>query len=55
MPYEEIDEAEYNRRHAKIAHIDGDYITKTLSFYEHPVEIDEVLDADCEGGACPIR
>ena len=55
MPYEEIDEAEYNRRHAEIAHIDGDYITKTLSFYEHPVEIDEVLDADCEGGACPIR
>lgn len=55
MPYEEIDEAEYLRRHAQIAHIDGDYITKTLSFYEHPVIIDEVLDADCEGGACPIR
>lgn len=55
MPYEEIDEAEYLRRHAQIAHIDGDYITKTLSFYEHPVVIDEALDADCEGGACPIR
>lgn len=55
MPYEEIDEAEYDRRHAQIAHIDGNYITNALSFYEHPVEIDELLDADCEGGACPIR
>jgi len=55
MPYEEINEEEYTRRQAQIAHIDGDYITKALSFYEHPVEIDEILDADCEGGACPIR
>lgn len=55
MPYEQIDEAEFNRRSDAIAHVNEHNISSLLEMFEGVSLIDEALDADCEGGACPIR
>jgi ribonucleoside-diphosphate reductase alpha chain/ribonucleoside-triphosphate reductase len=55
MPYEEIDEAEHFRRSAQIYGITGQNIMNALVVREGLGLIDETLEADCEGGACPIR
>jgi adenosylcobalamin-dependent ribonucleoside-triphosphate reductase len=55
MPYEEITQAEYERRAAGIADITGDVLTARLDIFESGGNPDEILDSDCEGGACPIR
>jgi hypothetical protein len=55
MPYEQIDEVEYNRRSQLIAHVNEQNISSLLEMFEGVSLVDEALDADCEGGACPIR
>jgi adenosylcobalamin-dependent ribonucleoside-triphosphate reductase len=55
MPYEQIDETEYNRRSELIAHVSEQNISSLLEMFEGVSLVDEALDADCEGGACPIR
>ena len=55
MPYEQIDEQEYIRRSELIAHVNEQNISSLLEMFEGVSLVDETLDADCEGGACPIR
>lgn len=55
MPYEEITEAEYNERRAAIAQVHPDLITGLLTEYENGNLATELTDADCIGGACPVR
>jgi adenosylcobalamin-dependent ribonucleoside-triphosphate reductase len=55
MPYEQIDEQEYIRRSELIAHVNEHNISSLLEMFEGVSLVDEALDADCEGGACPIR
>lgn len=55
MPYEEISESEYYERAQRIEGVDGEQITRMLAMFESVGDADEALEADCEGGACPIR
>lgn len=50
MPYEAIDEEDYEQRVAAMKEFDPSLISK----YEQ-VEEEYELEADCEGGVCPIR
>jgi len=54
MPYEAIDELEYERRLAEVSGVTGLSIIALLEKHEN-VEVDDDLGTDCEGGACPIR
>jgi|LakMenEpi03Aug12_release.lakeMendotaPanAssembly.Ray.scaffolds.fasta_scaffold19541_8 adenosylcobalamin-dependent ribonucleoside-triphosphate reductase len=54
MPYQAIDEEEYQRRLAEVSGVTGKSIIELLEKHEN-VEVDDDLGTDCEGGACPIR
>ena len=51
MPYEAIDEEEYNRRKAAMR----TFNPSLLSRYEHEETELDLGDPECAGGACPIR
>ena len=51
LPYEEIDEAEYERRRAAMRPFNPSLICK----YEHEETELDIGTSDCVGGACPIR
>ena len=51
MPYEAIDEAEYERRRAAMK----PFNPSLLSRYEREETELDLGDPECAGGACPIR
>lgn len=51
MPYEEIDEAEYERRKAAMKPFDP----SLLSRYEHEESELDIGDPECANGVCPVR
>lgn len=51
MPYEAIDEAEYQRRKAAMK----PFNPSLLSRYEHEETQLDIGEAECAGGACPVR
>lgn len=55
MPYEEISEAEYVKRRNEVEHVTWEKIVAELSQRELVMFDEEELDADCVGGACPVR
>lgn len=55
LPEEPITEDEYLDRAAKLTHIDANTIVEALKEVERENKMSELLDADCAGGACPIR
>jgi len=55
MPEEVITEDEYNQRADKLKHIQSTEIVEALKELERENLMTELLDADCIGGACPIR
>ncbi len=56
LPEEEITEAEYQRRVNNLpSYLSEQYITDALTTIEQYSGATELLDADCAGGACPIR
>ena len=51
LPYESIDEVEYNNRVSNMK----DFVPSLISKYEkQEIEI-EILEDECESGICPIR
>jgi adenosylcobalamin-dependent ribonucleoside-triphosphate reductase len=55
LPEEPITEAEYLERAAKLTHINAHDIVEALKEVERENKMSELLDADCAGGACPVR
>jgi ribonucleoside-triphosphate reductase len=55
MPYEEINEDEYVRRKNEVEYVTWQRIVDELSLREMNLNADDELDADCVGGACPVR
>lgn len=55
LPEQVITEEEYLRRYAQIQHITPSKILEDLQTIEFENAMTELLDADCIGGACPIR
>lgn len=51
LPYEQIDEAEYNKRAAVMK----PFLTNLLSKYEKQEKDLDIGNESCEGGVCPIR
>lgn len=55
MPYEEITAEEYEKRAEAVSGITWKNITDELRSRELILSADDELDADCVGGACPVR
>lgn len=55
LPEEPITEDEYSWRADKLANINPQDIVEALTEIERENAMTELLDADCAGGACPIR
>jgi ribonucleoside-diphosphate reductase alpha chain/ribonucleoside-triphosphate reductase len=55
MPYEEITEKEYTKRKNEVEHVTWERIVQELSQREFIMFDEDELDADCVGGACPVR
>lgn len=55
LPEEPITEEEYLVRASEVAHISASAIVEQLKDLERENAMSELLDADCAGGACPIR
>lgn len=55
LPEEAITEEEYLKRIKPIENITQAFITQQLIDLERENKMTELLDSDCEGGACPIR
>jgi len=55
LPEQVITEEEYNRRAAVIKDVNPKDIVEALKEIERENKMSELLDADCVGGACPIR
>jgi adenosylcobalamin-dependent ribonucleoside-triphosphate reductase len=55
MPEEVITEDEYNQSATKLKDITSIQIVEALKDLERDNAMSELLDADCIGGACPIR
>jgi len=55
LPEEPITKEEYDHRAASLTHITDTKILELLTEYEREDMATELLDADCEGGYCPVR
>lgn len=55
LPEEPITDVEYLERAAKLTHINSRDIVEALKEIERENKMSELLDADCAGGACPVR
>ena len=55
LPEEPISAEEYEVRAKEVAHITAHDIVEQLKDLERENAMSELLDADCAGGACPIR
>ncbi len=55
LPEEVITEEEYLRRAKEIEHISAHAIVEALKELERENMMSDLLDADCVGGACPVR
>lgn len=55
MPYEAITEEQYIARRDAVANISWADISSGLILRELVMNADDELDADCVGGACPVR
>jgi len=55
LPEEEIDVEGYNKRADEIKHITFDKLVENLKDLERENKMTELLDSDCDNGACPIR
>jgi ribonucleoside-diphosphate reductase alpha chain/ribonucleoside-triphosphate reductase len=52
MPYEKINETEYLRR---LSSVNATNIKEELNLFESGEQLDDVLDASCATGICPVR